>query len=350
MAKPKGKGLAGRMALPVVCGETSRGGNSSETSEKKLTVRPPGTIVRHFYRCLTMRHCLACLLLSLLLGITMAANARDLPRSDPERMAILEAARDSPAIRFVVKDLYRSGDFAWLCALESVDGKIHRTDQLAIEYNAFALFRDQGRWQAERIWSDFQETTGIPDCSRAIDQIEGIDVPPASQEDLKAIWQSVVRQAALEDIRWGHRGDVFEQLRSKMPALRKLGVLDDFVIDTPKTMTGKGDLDAAMARCQDSRCRAVMKQATADLVRQQANKKVSALVWYNCQYGLRIQRTDLIASCVETNAPKPQCRSGLRYFQDKDDIQRCLDNIRQQCESLPFADEMARNAVCFMSN
>jgi hypothetical protein len=296
-----------------------------------------------------MRHFFARLFLSLLLGMTLTASARDLPRNDPERKAILEAARSSPVIRFVVKDLYRSGDFAWLCALESVDGAIQRTDE-SIEVYAFALFRDQDKWLAENIWSGFQDATGKSDCSGAIDQIEGIDAPPASEDDLKAIWRSVVRQAALDDLRWGHRGDAFEQLRGKMFALRKRGVVDDFVIDTPKAPTGKGDLDAAMARCQDSRCRAVMKQATADLTRQLANKQVSALVWNNCQYGLRIQRTDLIASCIETNAPKPQCRPGLRYFQDKEDIRRCLGNIRQQCQSLPFADERERTAVCFMSN
>jgi hypothetical protein len=61
-------------------------------------------------------------------------------------------------------------------------------------------------------------------------------------------------------------------------------------------------------------------------------------------------RADVIANCIDTHMLKPHCRPGLRYFQDKEDIQRCLGDIAQQCRSLPFEDERERSAACFMSN
>lgn len=298
-----------------------------------------------------------CSIAFFLFGITITASARDMPYSDPERKAILDAARDSPATSFVVKDLYRSGDFAWLCVLETVDGVIRRNDGM-IEVNAFLLFRDKGVWVSHNVLTDLLSTGEKADCARVFNSIDGaipldqfnLVVPPAAEEDIETLWQIVGRSAIMNALRSGDRGRMFDGVRSKIAMLKEHGILEDFGIDYPKGEVGQGDIKAAVARCKDISCRKVMKQAAADLSRQQGDSRVSSLVWDNCMYGVRIQRTDLIASCIDTHMVKPYCRPGLRYFQDKKDIQRCLGDIAKECRSLPFEDDRARSAVCFMLN
>ncbi|MDD2368755.1 MAG: hypothetical protein PHQ90_05580 [Sulfuricurvum sp.] len=128
------------------------------------------------------------LIIMLLLGITATASARDIPRTDPERKAILNAARSEPTIRFVVKDLYRSGNFAWLCALKSDNGELRRTDE-SIEVYAYILMRNKGVWVAKDMWYGFLGNEGTNDCSKAVDEIPDLAGPPTSEKDLKTIWQ-----------------------------------------------------------------------------------------------------------------------------------------------------------------
>jgi hypothetical protein len=291
-----------------------------------------------------------CLIPLFLLGVTSTASSRDLPRTDPDRKAILDAVRSSPEIKFVVKDLYRSGDFAWLCALETENGVVRRTDE-SIEVSAFALLRDKGEWVSEHVWDGFLDATGKADCASAVDEIANVASPPGSEDDLKAVWKFVVQRGLMDDIRWGHWGKSLDGgVRSTMAMLKQHGIQEDFVIDHLKTPFDQGQFNVAITQCKDANCRKAMTQAAADLTRLHGDNRVSSLVWDNCMYGLRIHRTDLIANCVDTHMLKPQCRPGLHYFQNKDEIQHCLSDIAQQCRSLPFADDGVRSAVCFMSN
>jgi len=289
----------------------------------------------------------------LLFGITTASSARDLPHTDPERKAILDATRSDPAVRFVVKDLYRSGDFAWLCAQDSVDGAITRVGE-AIQVKAFILFRDKGVWFSVDVWHGWfnRGEKALADCSSAFDSINGaipldqfnIVVPPVSEEDIKTLWQIAGRSAIMDYI--GLRKREGANVLGTIAMLKQHGILEDFVIDYPKGEVGHGDIDAAMKRCKDASCRKVMTQAAADISRQRGDNRVSSLVWDNCQYGVRIQRMDSITNCIGTHMLKPYCRSGMHYFQDKEDIQRCLGDIAKQCRSLSFEDDRDRSAYC----
>ncbi|MDD5084388.1 MAG: hypothetical protein PHT88_05685 [Candidatus Moranbacteria bacterium] len=286
------------------------------------------------------------LIIMLLLGITATASARDLPRSDPARKAILDTVRSSPKIKFVVKDLYRSGDFAWLCAVESKNGVLH-SDELGLFVLKYVLLLDHGKWIAESAG----EGAGNVECGSELIYGSPPAELPASEEDLKAIWKAVIHQALLDDLKWGHWGKSLDDgVRNMISILKAHGIEEDFVIEHPKEKLDKMQFDIATEQCKDARCKKAMTQAAADLPRLRDDSRVSSLVWDNCQYGLRINRTDVIANCVDTHMFKPYCRPGMHYFQDKKDIQHCLGDILQQCRSLPFADDVTRYTVCFMSN
>ena len=52
----------------------------------------------------------------LLVGSSGGLLARDLPKSDPDRLAMLNAARETPSVKFVVEDFVKDGDYGYLCA------------------------------------------------------------------------------------------------------------------------------------------------------------------------------------------------------------------------------------------
>lgn len=103
-----------------------------------------------------LRKAFAVLALALvfLSGSTPLAFARDLARTDPDRIQILDAARQYTAIgttqppdgiKWVVRDLFRDGDFAYFCAARMTDGQIDRTDD-AVDGYFFGLKRVAGTW------------------------------------------------------------------------------------------------------------------------------------------------------------------------------------------------------------
>jgi len=299
-----------------------------------------------------------CSIALLLFGITTSVSARDIPRTDPERKVILDAVRSSPDIRYVVKDLYRSGDFAWLCALETENGEARRTDE-AIEVNAYVLLRDKGAWVSNKFWTGFLGHEGTDDCSSAVEQFYDLEGVPPAEDDIKAVWKFVIQERLMSDIKWGywgkgliesgHRGKGpeggFGGLKLTMAMLKEHGLQEDFVIDHPATPFTQVGFDAVIARCKDAGCKKTMAQAAADLTRLQGGNRVSSLVWDNCRFG----GMNVVANCVDTHMLKLYCRPGMHYFLNKDDIQHCLGDIAQQCRSLPFRDEGARAlAACFM--
>jgi hypothetical protein len=295
-----------------------------------------------------------CSIALFLFSIGTLASARDIPRTDPDRKAILDAVRRSPEIQFVVKDLYRSGDFAWLCAVETVNGVMRRTDEgdPGPELHAFVLLHDKGAWvYSESMFGGFLSAAEKADCTFTVEQVADLAGPPASERDLKAVWQFVVHERLLDDLKWGHWGKSLDDgVRSTIAMLKAHGIAEDFVIDDKTGKYLKPDqqlFDIAMEQCKDAHCRKATSQAAADLPRLYDDSRVSSLVWDNCQYGRRMGRVDLIANCVDTHRLKPYCRPGMRYFQDKEDIQHCLGDIAQQCRSLPFADDVQRSTVCF---
>ncbi|WP_206244128.1 hypothetical protein [Novosphingobium terrae] len=113
------------------------------------------------------------ILLGLFAGVTTPAYARDLTKTDPDRARILDAARQfavlgtsqaSEEIKWVVRDLYRDGDVAYLCAARVTDGAIDRTDD-AIDGYLFGLKRFAGAWSVAAETGTFFSAKAKPsDC------------------------------------------------------------------------------------------------------------------------------------------------------------------------------------------
>ena len=48
--------------------------------------------------------------------VTSPSLARDIPKSDPDRLALLNVARPALNAKFVVVDMLKDGEYAYLCA------------------------------------------------------------------------------------------------------------------------------------------------------------------------------------------------------------------------------------------
>jgi hypothetical protein len=93
------------------------------------------------------------------------AQARDLDKGDAERQQILDAARQGEAVKFVVLDLYKDGDAAYLCALKSENGAIEFTDESPDVYR-WGLRKQAGHWRVTELPSGPTEHTSptAADC------------------------------------------------------------------------------------------------------------------------------------------------------------------------------------------
>lgn len=89
--------------------------------------------------------------------------ARDLDKGDPDRAQILDAARQGNAMKFVVRDLFKDGDFAYLCALEIDQGQIVMTDD-QIEVHKWGLKKQAKGWQAVELPGNFADSSTTVDC------------------------------------------------------------------------------------------------------------------------------------------------------------------------------------------
>lgn len=90
------------------------------------------------------------LVAALVLSTTTTALGRDIPKSDPDRLAILNAARPAPNAKFVVKDLVVDDGYAFLCAFVQYTDASGRVDfDMTDESYGIMLFtlrKTGGRW------------------------------------------------------------------------------------------------------------------------------------------------------------------------------------------------------------
>lgn len=121
--------------------------------------------------------------------LSAAAAAGDLDRNDPDRAQILDAARKlvSPGpepVKFVVRELFKDADMAYLCALvQSADGHFSRTDEA---YDVYQLgLRKQGNgWLATEVGGDLAASPSSVDCrfKRAIEIRSASDIKALIEE------------------------------------------------------------------------------------------------------------------------------------------------------------------------
>jgi hypothetical protein len=110
-----------------------------------------------------------------------AVYSRDLDRTDGDRALILNAARQGQPVKFVVLDLFKDGDAAYLCALKVEDGQVEGTSDgdspaAAVQPDLYRWgFKKQaGGWKAIELPSGptATATPTVADC----DAMDGIKI------------------------------------------------------------------------------------------------------------------------------------------------------------------------------
>ncbi|HXU83898.1 MAG TPA: hypothetical protein VN914_21030, partial [Polyangia bacterium] len=133
--------------------------------------------------------------------LSAPAFARDLPRADPERAALLDAARGKQAVKFVVKDLVRAVDLAFLCALLADEkGRLSKTDESVDVYLAF-LVKDGGRWLVLDTGGSLSSDASHVDCQPG--RMGGAKKTFDTQEQIAAGIREILGAQLAEDLDFG---------------------------------------------------------------------------------------------------------------------------------------------------
>ena len=108
---------------------------------------------------------------ALLAASLNTAHAADLDRADPDRAQILATAHRQDPVegRFVVLDMLKDGNAAYLCAVvRDKDGELERTDE-SVEVHLLAFRKQSDGWKASAVTGVFTSDPPNPkDC-----QLEG---------------------------------------------------------------------------------------------------------------------------------------------------------------------------------
>ncbi|MCB6182227.1 hypothetical protein LIN78_01480 [Leeia sp. TBRC 13508] len=263
------------------------------------------------------------------LAVCLTLSARDLPKSDPDRKAILDAIRSEPDEKIVVKDLFRAGDFAWTCTLKTTDtGEYYRTDE-SIEVYFSVLLKQNGKWLNQSVGGSFTESAAKVDCSWPQGKIASGNAIPQSQENIQSIWKKTLQAEWLDGLHWGK----LPKMTAEMQSLAKYGLIEDISAETPKEGLDHTQISIMLDRCKkNSSCITQTKQAIQQLAILQKDKSVSSVIWNNCNYGLRLFNPILIAQCVSKQSTRPECKPGQMVLKHQTTLSQCIDGIHKQCK------------------
>lgn len=258
-----------------------------------------------------------------------SAIAADLPRSDPDRAAILQAARPAPDMKFVVKDLKKFGDFAFLCALEQMpDGGIVGTDD-AIDVYKWTFVRNAGQWHAIDAGGGFARDAQHVSCEIDRGDVGSSPTTIESEQDIVGVTVDVVKAQIRSDL------DYRQLVDANAPVLRALEskkVFGDMTIEHEKKPLDPVQRKVSKQSCASPNCGVEADKAFQLLSNARTDDKVSSLVWAGCQYGLRALNLTIVQRCVSSAARLPYCRPNMRLKADRQDIGHCIADIRAMCE------------------
>jgi hypothetical protein len=269
-----------------------------------------------------------------LFGSVVAAGSgvRDLPKSDPDRSALLDAARAGEDVKFVVRDFVKAGDYAFLCALKKErSGGIVGTDDMIDVYRYFFV-RESGRWIPIPREGGF--TNDVRDVPCEIDLADDLPRAPGEthpvllehEADLVRVIVSEVQSTIRHDL---DAGAVDPDAREQWELLGRKKVARDFSIEheKPKTEPLPVQVTSQQRACKSAACKKAVEDAFHDLLVLRNDERVSSLVWANCW-----QDADLAATraCVSAMSSRPYCRPAMKFVADRRDIDRCAAEIRQR--------------------
>ncbi len=266
--------------------------------------------------------------LALAFAVARGAAARDLARSDPDRAAILDAARGTEKVKFVVEDLVKDGDFAFLCALEQMpSGGLVGTDE-AIDVYQWLFVKDGGKWVALDLPGGFANDAQHVSCAIGPRVVKGDALAIAGHGD--------IARAFLNELAWKVRddldgGEVDPKWLALLGVLERKAVASDVRVEHDKSKLDPVQLKVSLDRCGSAACKRENEEAFQSLNARKDDPKISSLVWTSCQFGLRALSLGPIRRCVDAMAPRPACRPGMNLRADRKDIDRCLAEIHQLC-------------------
>jgi len=288
-----------------------------------------------------------------LLMVCGAVMARDLPRSDPARQEILDAARPERGEQFVVRDLFRAGRFASLCGdMVYANGKPVMIEdhggEVQASYKGILLFNGE-RWLPYRVVKEsadgsaeaYASTTWEAGCGYALNNNQ----LPTSEALLRKVLVLGVRR----DIR-DYIAGIFpvEEIRR----YGDFGVPGVFAQDVPiehgKEDWVRGYAQGGQTRCRkDAACLARLRAGEAELRKARSDVGVSSLVWDYCakvRYGGG-DYPEQISECIARMRTQPVCRAGMQFFHDNADIAGCVGLIDEECRR-HYADPKKQDEVC----
>jgi hypothetical protein len=258
-----------------------------------------------------------------------AAGARDLPKRDPARAAILDSVRRAPGEKFIVKDLVRFGDFAYLCALvRDEKGFIQNTDG-GLDINQWVLMSDGSRWLAMSSVGGFAADARHVDCAPSFRS----DVKQVSSvADVERIFVDELRSAIQRDLQYDQLSDAnlaLDVLRSKEPSF-------DVSLDGAKSDIIWKREAVHRTPCSSPACREkgpILKELTA--VRD--DPSLSALQWNWCEtVGLRADSLEVTKRCAADPAARRACHTGMNLPRDRLGLDACRSELERAClEALP---------------
>lgn len=252
------------------------------------------------------------------------ARARDLPKSDPDRKLILDSARGQDNVKFIVKDLYKDGDFAFLCALEQEpEGGIIGTDE-ALDVYEFVLIRDAGRWTAHDAGGAFAASVSSASCSSA-GRAGGDDFRIKSKADIVDRLVQAIRWDLLQDLAGRHPIDDVLPL---LDLLRQKGLETGISMDDEKVLH---DFRVSLLNeaCNNSApCKAKNKRIFSRIESLRKSDHVNALAWGVCDHtASRTKSAAAFEGCLKLAAAEPACRTGLRLPQDRQTLEQCAATL-----------------------
>ena len=254
--------------------------------------------------------------------------AGDLPKWDPDRAALLNTARGEEQIKFIVRDLVKDGDYAFLCAFKKErSGGIVGTDDMIDVYQYFFV-RDAGRWIPLRREGGF--TQDVRDVPCEINLRDEVKTVPGESHPIPVQGQDDLVRIIMSEVQWGIRDDldggaIEPQWLDLWRLLGRKNVAVDFSIEHAKSKY-EPESDRATSEdraCPSSACKLDVKHAFRGLTALKIDARVSSLVWSNCRFD------SLIATqaCVSEMSALPYCRPGLKFGADRKEIDRCLAEI-----------------------
>src|SRR5579871_522392 len=220
-------------------------------------------------------------------GLTLVASvswARDLPRSDPDRAALLDASREEPDAKFIVRDFFKAGDYAFLCALvKDPLGGVEGTDgEPDVHQNL--LVREGGRWISVADVGALARNERDVSCQVELHD-DRSNVPGDTRRfvvereaDLIRIIVSELQSTIRHDL---DLGTVRRETLDHWELLERKKIARDFSVEYAKPVTEPlpGQVTNQLPACGSAACKNALVDAYHALIALRKDDRVSSLVW-----------------------------------------------------------------------